>query len=540
MRALISLLRAAHCRSTHHFFAIDALAHLQSDPGRRLGRLLLRHFDRYLAGAKDPDTRFRDFHNHVVHVTDGYWGGAPAKAIRWYERLQRLLQEGRYAEAAHAMGVLSHYFTDPLQPLHTAQSDREQLVHRPMEWSITKSYESILGQWHRTGVKVQFQLSEQPGWLAEAILHGARIAHTAYDPLIQAYNLEAGVKDPPRGLNAPSRQTLAELFALAITGLARVIDRAGREAEQQRGSELPPATLSMALVMAGVKVPHRLLLRRIERRDEQRAVEAILAEHQRSGTLRRHVPEECKTVRRSVAVYHRERRQRRQRERTVAAGELGGAAETAIPRASQETYIQTAQQLERQRQAAMQRAEQAIRQVEEKRGSRTAAAEPDEAAAEEPPATIPFRPRGLSTGPRLSVRAPIVDAPSIGPKTAARLQAIGIETVGDLLEAGAESTARRLATRWIDSQRVEHWQAQSRLMCSVPGLLARDVKLLVGSGCRTPAELADSDADALHKTILRFAATSAGRRALRGAEPPTLQDVQAWLGSANPSGSAAA
>lgn len=538
MRPLISILRAAHCRSTHHYFAIDALANTESDAGGRLGQILLRHHDRYLAGAKDPDTRFRDFHNHVVHVTDGYWGGAPAKAIRWYERLQKLLAEDRWSEAAHAMGVLSHYVTDPMQPLHTAQSERETLVHRPLEWSITKSYESIRRQWLDSDVQVRFQLSSQPGWLAEAILHGARVAHRSYDLLINSYNLKAGVKDPPRGLNAPSRAALAELFGLATVGLAKIIDRAAQQAEQQRGGSLPTPQLTTALVLAGIRVPHRMWLRRIENRHEQAAVEELLEEYQRCGELREHRPQECKTVQRSIAVYHRDRARRRQAKQSAAAKLYHDQAQ-----GKQETFVEAAQRLEQQRKAAMERAEQAIRQAEQSRKPSPAAAgghESSEPISDEFPATIPFRPRLQPSGSRLSVRANIVDAPSIGPKTATRFEAIGIETVGELLEASPAATARRLATRWIDEQRLADWQAQAELMCSVPGLLARDVKLLVGSGCRTPQTLADSDVVALHKSIARFAVTSDGRRALRGADPPEQEDIGRWIHNANPGHSAAA
>ncbi|CAN0424209.1 unnamed protein product, partial [Hapterophycus canaliculatus] len=115
-RWLLTILRAAHCRSTHHHFAIDALPLVGTDAGQRLVSQLLRHHSRYLTGAKDPDSRFRDFQNHVVHVDDGYWGGAPRVAHQWYDRLQKYLRQDRWSDAAHAAGVLSHYFTDPIQP----------------------------------------------------------------------------------------------------------------------------------------------------------------------------------------------------------------------------------------------------------------------------------------------------------------------------------------------------------------------------------------------------------------------------------------
>lgn len=119
MSVLLSVLRAAHCRSTHHYFAIDSTRYVDTVAGRRLVSVLLKHHERFLEGAKAPDDRFRDFQNHCVHVRTGYWG-APRLALTWYERLRDYLVHGRYADAAYSAGVMSHYFTDPLQPLHTA------------------------------------------------------------------------------------------------------------------------------------------------------------------------------------------------------------------------------------------------------------------------------------------------------------------------------------------------------------------------------------------------------------------------------------
>ena len=130
MSLLIQILRAAHCHNTHHRFAIDALSEVQSIRGRRLAQMLLRHYGRYLEGAKAPDTTFRDFKNHVIHVEQQNWGGAPALAAHWYQRAVENLGVKNWSDAAYAMGVLSHYFTDPLMPLHTGQSEKESVYHR--------------------------------------------------------------------------------------------------------------------------------------------------------------------------------------------------------------------------------------------------------------------------------------------------------------------------------------------------------------------------------------------------------------------------
>ncbi len=49
---LVPILRAAHCRSTHHFFAIDALERIAHPKGIQLRDNLLKHYREYLTGRK--------------------------------------------------------------------------------------------------------------------------------------------------------------------------------------------------------------------------------------------------------------------------------------------------------------------------------------------------------------------------------------------------------------------------------------------------------------------------------------------------------
>ncbi len=65
MRALIAVLRAAHCKSVHHYFAMDALEEVRTDSGRQLSRMS-GSLCGLSQGAKDPDAVFKDFQNHVL------------------------------------------------------------------------------------------------------------------------------------------------------------------------------------------------------------------------------------------------------------------------------------------------------------------------------------------------------------------------------------------------------------------------------------------------------------------------------------------
>jgi len=148
------------------------------------------------------------------------------------------------------------------------------------------------------------------------------------------------------------------------------------------------------------------------------------------------------------------------------------------------------------------------------------------------------RPRSPSTATggllriRLRREDSLVDAPSIGPKTSARFSDIGVHYVGEFLDEAADSLAVRLDTRWISAKMVSDWQAQAKLMCDIPGLLARDTQLLVGAGYRTAAQVHGATTDTLHRAILRFAETTDGKRATRNSSVPDLDTVKAWIKSA--------
>jgi hypothetical protein len=293
MDRLLTILRAAHCRSTHHFFALDALPLVTSEAGKRLSAQFLRHYTHYLRGAKAPDTEFRDFRNHVVHVQDQYWGGAPQAAQEWYQQLVRRIRQDRWQEAAYCAGVLSHYFTDPLMPLHTGQTPRESVVHRPLEWSVTCSYERILSRFREGGHQVVLELAAGPGWLGAAVTKAAELSHRHYDELIDRYDLARGSQHPQQGFDDTSIDLLAGLFGVALTGWARIVERAADECH----AEIPSVSLSVAALVASIGVPAAWVIGRITSAVEQRAVRAIFAEFQATGQVVEQLPAEVRVVR---------------------------------------------------------------------------------------------------------------------------------------------------------------------------------------------------------------------------------------------------
>lgn len=123
-------------------------------------------------------------------------------------------------------------------------------------------------------------------------------------------------------------------------------------------------------------------------------------------------------------------------------------------------------------------------------------------------------------------------APSIGAKTAARLNAAGIRTVRDLLDADPQDLAGRVRARFITAQRLTDWQAQARLVCSVPWLRGTHAQLLVGAGYGTAEAIAAAEPSAVCAAILTFAATRDGQSVLRSGPPPEMDRVLRWVENA--------
>jgi len=133
---------------------------------------------------------------------------------------------------------------------------------------------------------------------------------------------------------------------------------------------------------------------------------------------------------------------------------------------------------------------------------------------------------------RLSREAAVVDAPSIGPKTAGRLAVIGVNTVGDLLALTPEDAAQRIKASHINAGIIKDWQAQALLACSVPDLTGTFAQILVGAGVYSVDDLATTDLDSLMDAIELFASSNEGERLLRDGTPPPRERVKGWIEAA--------
>jgi predicted flap endonuclease-1-like 5' DNA nuclease len=496
MSLLFRIVYAIHANGTHHKLALDALRHLTCAHGERWQRLLLRHHELYLQGSKAPDNKFKDFKNHVLHVHDGYWGGAPDKVQSWYQKLIEALRRGIWPDAAYIAGVLSHYYTDPIQPFHTAQSEAENNIHRAVEWSIAKSYDELMRLAGGSGAGPELPPADDPDWLRELVCRGAETSNRYYEKLIAHYDFNRGVVDPPAGLDAQSRQLLAELLDYATRGLAAILDRAFAQA----AVEPPEVDLRAETLLAGLKVPLKWVTNRIADVSERRLIERMYDELTATGRVEENLPEDDRVVRdlyRDEVLAPRELRQRWRRSMVAS---KPSAAPTPVP-------------------------------------ARAAPAPPPMRVAADavvrPIAATPAA-KGNATARKtyLALSDNVERAPAIGAKTAARLASAGINTVADLLAADPGGLAARLDVGHISAAVVRDWQDQARLMMAVPGLRGTHSQLIVGAGYRSAEALAAAEASALLAAILRFVGTRDGQRILRDGSPPDLEKILAWIASA--------
>jgi predicted flap endonuclease-1-like 5' DNA nuclease len=503
MSLLFRIVYAAHAKGTHHKLALDALRQLEGPNAERWQRLFLKHADLYMEGSKAPDDQFKDFKNHVLHVRDGYWGGALDKAEKWYGELRGALARQDWEQAIWNAGVLSHYVTDPIQPFHTGQSEAENSIHRAAEWSISRSYDALREQ----GIAAHgpMTISTGPGetWLRELVCRGAEKANPHYEALIAHYDLNAGVIDPPAGLDAFSRKILAELLVYAASAFTAILNRAFSEAAVAP----PDVDLTLDTVLAAVKIPVKTLAKRLADAEDRRVVTAMYDELNATGRVATTLPEDDRVVAKAYA------------------------AEIEAPRRAKLAELRAAAVA-----APVKKAASATPKPKTASTPPAAPATPTARPALQSVTTTLHEPLPVLGTQRLKHYLTLSDdierAPTIGPRTAKRLEPLGIKTVADFLAASAYLTAGAFNTKNVTAETIAIWQDQCRLMLDVPGLRGTHSELLAGAGYRTAESLASADEVKLCADVLAFAVTPAGQRLLRDGAPPDIERIKGWLSAA--------
>ncbi len=292
MSLLFRVLYAVHATGTHHKLAFDGLRRLEGPQAEAWRRVFLKHADVLMIGAKAPDDSFKDFKNHVLHPRDDFWGGAPVKAREWYNQTVDALTKEDWQTAAYAAGVLSHYVTDPGHPFHTAQSEAENCIHRAFEWSTAKSYDALKAI-ANADARREIAIPDADNWLERLICEAANAANAHYEKLIAHYDINRGVVDPPSGLDDVARRIVGELIGCASALFATILQHAITASK----ATPPDVNLTLDTVLATLKIPAKLLLKRIADTGERRLIERMYDELKATGTVEENLPADDRMVR---------------------------------------------------------------------------------------------------------------------------------------------------------------------------------------------------------------------------------------------------
>ncbi|RCS41157.1 DUF4332 domain-containing protein [Bremerella cremea] len=628
MHLLFDILYAAHANGTHHKLALDALNYLHGDEASRRRNLFLKYYEPYLRGSKDPDKKFKDFRNHVLHVSQDYWGGAEKAARKWYDALVEALRHQKWSDAAYSAGVLSHYYSDPIMPFHTAQSEAENNIHRAVEWSISCSYDRLRATAVLRG-QLGVHVPSGNDWLEQMVREGAEKSHQQYQVLIDHYNFKLGRRNPPRGLDVVCRDIVSALLGHAIGGIARILERAFDEA----AVALPRVLLVAETVLATIEMPIQWVTNRIENQEQAERIRQMFREYQKTGKVERNLPEDVRAVRDellaeqnqvpeeteqseqyegynlpevNLASLTRSRlglssagkpAKKTQTDRVVErrsepakvkpgrvekldvgsemqrptlprevpveqvssrevpqAEEVGPLHESSSPEfqpakgvkirpklspkkkmepavdefqaeaASEKPAKSGKLKIARTEQVAESERQEELPQAKKKKSQRNEVPARDGRAIEE---KKPVEGKPLKF--YLEASDLVVDAPSIGNKTAKRLNGVGIRTVAQLIAADPDAVAPKIKVQQINADILAEWQAQAVLVCRIPMLRGHDAQLLTGCGYESPEAVARANAEMLLIEVEEYAETSAGQRILRGSSPPDLEEVTNWI-----------
>ena len=503
---LRNVITAHHCRSTHHFIVMDALGLLDGKDADGWHDLMLSEHASLLAGAKAPDTEFKDFRNHVLHVSEGEWGGARDAAAEWYGKAVGALREKKWSHAAYALGVLSHYYADPIQPFHTGQSEEEGAIHRALEWSIAKSRAEIVRRIELKGYP-DIGAGMGSGFVSDMVLAGAQRSHPHYQDFIDHYDIHVGAKNPPAGLDETLLEIISDLVAYATKGMSVLFSRAFAEAA------VTPKKVNITVrgYLATLDIPVQWVTKKMENAADRKTVAAMYKELTETGKVVKTLPDDDKAIRAMHA-----KTVLRVPLKELDAKPLAPLGSKHVPRAAMPETATGSQDATRASAPPKSSAavEKAVTETPE------AAPAPKAPARAEP---------DVAEDSRLTLDSDVVDAPSIGKKTAARLNAIGIETIRDLMGIDPVTTAEALDVGHITAETVLDWQDQTALKMALPSLRVHDVQLLVGAGFRSIDDVAEARAGELFAAAKAHFEKPETRRIINDNNAPDPEEVLHWI-----------
>ena len=149
------------------------------------------------------------------------------------------------------------------------------------------------------------------------MLHGARYASGKYEILLDGYDPNHTLDDPIQAMSADAQAAMSEMFGLTITGWARVLERAAKDAEAESGKPLPRFGNALSIALATARIPTQRFAGWSEHCDLRIQVARLLEEWLVTGTVQHNLPTEVDIVHRVVRVRRDEQLWKRERARRL-------------------------------------------------------------------------------------------------------------------------------------------------------------------------------------------------------------------------------
>ena len=138
-----------------------------------------------IAASDDPDTRLkRDQKYHEYDRWGKRSGYADARVRAWYKQAVASLKAGDTRAASYSVGMMSHYYADAGDPLHTDDSSTEKRMHDRYE----KTVDSKLSRQGANATWVRYDGYKRVSDPAALTVSSARAAHGSYKKLVNEYN----------------------------------------------------------------------------------------------------------------------------------------------------------------------------------------------------------------------------------------------------------------------------------------------------------------------------------------------------------------
>lgn len=171
-----------------------------------------------------PDLIRGDQPNHFYDRWGKPYGHAPTKVAALYKQAVAAFRAGDRTGASRTVGLLSHYYSDVCEPLHTDDCRAEALMHAPFERVVDRLLRSpAAGQsW------VSYDGYQRVSSASALTISAAKKAHGSYSSLVKNYNRH--------GFNATSVSIAKHSVGRAANGVADLIMSIQQDAVEVKAS----------------------------------------------------------------------------------------------------------------------------------------------------------------------------------------------------------------------------------------------------------------------------------------------------------------